>query len=174
MADPLAYFITFSTYGTWLHGREQGSVDRDHNSPGHPFLPADGELIAEKRGGMNQPEYRLDAERRAVVLKTIREVSQHRGWTLLAAHVRSNHVHIIVVGAMKPERIMGDFKAWCSRRLREAFGEPADRHRWTEHGSTIYLWTEADLAERLDYVLNGQGEPMARFDGSSAPSEPHA
>ena len=29
--DPLAYFLTFTTYGTWLHGREEGSVDRDNH-----------------------------------------------------------------------------------------------------------------------------------------------
>jgi len=28
---PLAYFITFRTYGTWLHGDERGSIDRYHN-----------------------------------------------------------------------------------------------------------------------------------------------
>jgi len=25
---PLAYLITFRSYGTWLHGDERGSVDR--------------------------------------------------------------------------------------------------------------------------------------------------
>jgi hypothetical protein len=38
---PLAYFITFSTYGSWLHGEEKGSVDRAHNLPGTPYLEAD-------------------------------------------------------------------------------------------------------------------------------------
>ena len=28
---PLAYFISFRTYGTWLHGDERGSIDRFHN-----------------------------------------------------------------------------------------------------------------------------------------------
>ncbi|HLF67316.1 MAG TPA: hypothetical protein VI522_06820 [Gammaproteobacteria bacterium] len=28
---PLAYFITFTTYGTWLHGNEKKSVDKHHN-----------------------------------------------------------------------------------------------------------------------------------------------
>ena len=39
--DPLAFLITFSTYGAWLHGKEVGSVDRDHNEPETPFVPAD-------------------------------------------------------------------------------------------------------------------------------------
>jgi hypothetical protein len=28
---PLAYLITFRTYGTWLPGDERGSIDRFHN-----------------------------------------------------------------------------------------------------------------------------------------------
>ena len=33
---PLAYLITFRTYGTWLHGDARGSVDREHNVFGTP------------------------------------------------------------------------------------------------------------------------------------------
>ena len=28
---PLAYLISFRTYGTWLHGDKRGSMDRKHN-----------------------------------------------------------------------------------------------------------------------------------------------
>jgi len=38
---PLAYLITFTTYGTWLHGDPRGSVDREHNVWGTPFLDPD-------------------------------------------------------------------------------------------------------------------------------------
>jgi len=31
--DARAYLITFTTYGTWVHGDERGSVDREHNIP---------------------------------------------------------------------------------------------------------------------------------------------
>ena len=41
MSRPLAFFITFTTYGAWLHGDDAGSVDRDHNEPDTPLLPAD-------------------------------------------------------------------------------------------------------------------------------------
>jgi hypothetical protein len=36
---PLAYLITFRSYGTWLHGDPRGSVDRFHNVYGKPRLP---------------------------------------------------------------------------------------------------------------------------------------
>ena len=34
---PLAYLITFRTYGTWQHGDERGSVDREHNRYKSPY-----------------------------------------------------------------------------------------------------------------------------------------
>jgi len=35
---PLAYFISFRSYGTWLHGDERGSIDRFNNCYGEPAL----------------------------------------------------------------------------------------------------------------------------------------
>ena len=42
---------------------------------------------------MDQAPYHLDQTRRDAVLETIQEVRVHRGGGLLAADVRSNHVH---------------------------------------------------------------------------------
>ena len=52
----LAYFITFSTYGTWLHGtaKEEGSVDRRHNVYGTPFVSADELHEARAESRMSQ------------------------------------------------------------------------------------------------------------------------
>jgi REP element-mobilizing transposase RayT len=172
MSDPLAYFITFTTYGTWLHGRDSGSVDRKHNFPHTPFLPADAELEAARKRSMRQQPYSLDEPRRLVVLQTILEVARHRDWKLWAVHVRTNHVHVIVTAREKPEKIMSDLKAWASRRLRETFGESADRDRWTQHGSTRYLNAESAVAEAIVYVIDEQGERMAYYDGR--PNEPEA
>jgi REP element-mobilizing transposase RayT len=169
MNDPLAYFLTFTTYGTWLHGRAPGSVDREHNVPGTPWLPPNAEQEEAHREHMQQPEYLLDADRRQLVLQTILEVAKHRGWKVWAVHVRTNHVHIVVGAAAKPEKCMIDFKAWTSRRLREAFGEDADRDRWTQHGSTRYLWDEEAVNSAVRYVVDDQGERLACFDGMSEP-----
>jgi REP element-mobilizing transposase RayT len=99
------------------------------------------------------------------VLRTVQEVAKHRGWKLWAVHVRTNHVHIVVTAVEAPEKVMADFKAWASRRLREAFGEPADRDRWTQHGSTRWVDTEDSLGAAITYVVEEQGEAMACFDG---------
>src|SRR5262245_18416511 len=169
---PVAYFITFTTYGTWLHGRAPGSVDRVHNLPGTPWLPPDADRERQMRSALRQDPYVLDPARRAVVLRTIREVAAHRAWTLWAVHVRSNHVHVVMTAACKPEKVMADLKAWCSRRLREAFGESSDRDRWTQHGSTRYLNDQESFVAAVTYVIENQGDPMEHHDSRREPSEP--
>ena len=162
----LAYFITFTTYGTWLHGRESGSVDRQHNEVGTPVLA--GNTLREDfvRNRLAEQPYLLDAARRRTVLATIQDVLRHRGWHLWAVHVRSNHVHLVVTAEAKPEKVMSDVKAWCSRRLSEVHLE-GDRTRWTQHGSTRYLTTEEAFQEVVRYVIAGQGESMAlAYDAS--------
>jgi REP element-mobilizing transposase RayT len=161
----LAYFITFTTYGTWLHGRAPGSVDRQHNLPGTPFLPPDARREGAMRSAMRQEPYVLDDVRRQVVLRTIQEVAAHRGWKLWAVHVRSTHVHVVIMAACRPEKVMMDLKAWCSRRLREGCQETADQDRWTQHGSTRYLNDENSFHAAVNYVLDCQGDPMERYDG---------
>jgi REP element-mobilizing transposase RayT len=51
------------------------------------------------------------------VLRSIKEVCCFRDWTLLAAHVRTNHLHAVVTADCIPEQVMIAFKAYSSREL---------------------------------------------------------
>jgi REP element-mobilizing transposase RayT len=168
-AYPLAYFITFSCYGTWLHGRDRGSVDPHHNQFGAPFLAVDAVQQEGERRRMDQPPYELDAQRREIVLIAICEVCKNRAWRLLAAHVRSRHVHAVVEAQIVPERIMNDFKSYASRSLNAARLDTPERKRWTRHGSTRYLWTAQRVEECIHYTVHEQGDPMAVFEAKAAP-----
>ncbi|MFL5339324.1 MAG: transposase [Gemmataceae bacterium] len=170
---PLAFFITSTTYGTWLHGRAPGSVDRAHNIPGTLFLPPDEDVEREMRAAMRQEPYVLDTVRRSIVLRTIKEVAAHRKWRLWAVHVRSNHVHMVITADCRPEKVMADLKAWCSRRLREACNESPDRERWTQHGSTRYLNDEESFGAAVKYVIEEQGSPMQVYDGRAPHHDLH-
>jgi hypothetical protein len=55
---------------------------------------------------------------------------------------------------------MEDYKAYCTRRLREAGFEPERRHWWTEGGSKRYLWKPEPLRASIRYVVDEQGEAM--------------
>ena len=154
------YFITFTTYGARLHGDASGSVDSEHRvyrTPVYPPNPAREEF---ERGRMNQSEYILDAERRKVVLGSCRQVCEFRGWWLFVAHVRSNHVHLVVQASDHPQRVMNDLKSYSSRALTKAGFEGMERRRWARHGSTRYLWNDDELRGAIHYVLCEQGETM--------------
>jgi REP element-mobilizing transposase RayT len=168
------YFITFSTYGTWLHGDERGSVDRNHNAAGESLLPPNADLRLAREALLTKPEYRMEAGDRETVLAPVRQHAEFRGWSLLAVHVRTNHVHIVVVGEAKPERIMTEFKAYASRALNRLKPTEAQRKHWTRHGSTRWLNTEESVRRAIEYTVDEQGEPMAVYhaqaNGGSASS----
>jgi hypothetical protein len=90
------YLLTFACYGCHLHGVQSGFVDRRHNLPGSRLIESDPKRVWADRQRMDQPPHGMDGRRRKVVLAAIRERCADRHWRLLAAHVRTNHVHMVV------------------------------------------------------------------------------
>ena len=156
------YLITFTCYGTHLHG-EYGRIDREHKQPGGRTMHSDPVLLEQSKGLMKSPRYALDAARREATLEGIRFACGRRGWGLLAAHIRTNHVHAVVQADRSPELVMIALKAYASRFLNELGIDPPDRRRWTQHGSTKYLWTREEIASAVRYVVAKQGDEMAVF-----------
>jgi REP element-mobilizing transposase RayT len=164
---PLAYLITFTTYGTWLHGTDKGlgSVDRDHNIFGTPFVAPD--VIRKQRAAdlMTGPPFTLGPPDRDIVRDAIVALCKEKSWRLRALHVRTNHIHAVVSADRDPGRIMSDFKARASRELNRLHPNDDPPQRWTRHGSTPHLFDDAAVARAIAYVLDGQGTPMAIYDG---------
>src|SRR5882762_1817626 len=90
---PLGYLITFRAYGTWLHGDERGSVDRDHRIYGTPALPPSPRRKQIGRNLLKQPPVSFNARRREAIEVGIRETCAIRTWDLWALNVRTNHLH---------------------------------------------------------------------------------
>ncbi|HPF38134.1 MAG TPA: transposase [Phycisphaerae bacterium] len=106
----------------------------------------------------------LDDRSRFIVRKTILDACSYRKWLLHEINVRSNHVHIVVSADAAPERVMNDFKAYATRRLREADAVPPDCRLWSRHGSTRYLWDERAVARACAYVRDGQSSDVLGED----------
>ena len=157
---PLACFITFSTYGTHLHGDARGSVDVRHNLPGTPVLAPDPRRADAEASRLNYDPYTLGLVERRIVDRTLREVCEHRGWTLLAMNVRTNHVHVVISGQIEPSAMLAAMKAWATRRLTEAGCIPKGRTVWTSGGSKRQLWSQAAVEAAWDYVVHGQGPDL--------------
>jgi REP element-mobilizing transposase RayT len=160
MEYPLAYLITFTTYGTWLHGDKCASVNKEHNHFGEEFLPHNPGLNIKEKSNLKYPSVKLDALCREMVLQGILEVCEFRSWFAHSVHVRSNHVHIVVSGQEKPEKMMCDFKRYATKAIKKAGIISADKY-WTRHGSTKYIWTKDRLHSTIEYVKTGQGKIMA-------------
>jgi hypothetical protein len=122
----VAYLLTFNCYGTHLRGAADGSVDRARERRGGPIEPST-KLVAFERRAMTGAEASLDPGEALIVLRAILEACVYRDWTLLAAHVRSTHAHLVVDGIMEASSAIRDFKAYASRALNQA----GVRRRWS-------------------------------------------
>jgi REP element-mobilizing transposase RayT len=156
MNQPLAFFITFRTYGTWLHGDDRGSMDREHNGYGEAPIPPNVALREWERGRLTHPVVVLGDEERTVVGHAIAAACGQREWKLLALNVRTNHVHVIVTAPHKPELALNYLKSRATLALRTADLAPPGAKVWSRHGSTRYLWTADQIEEKCAYVLEGQ------------------
>ena len=151
-SSPLAYFITFTLHGSWLHGDERGSYRR-----GGKYIAPDQELYQQKRSITNQAMTFISNEQREVIENAIIEICRLKQWHLHEVNVRTNHVHLVVTAKeMIPERVMADLKARATFRMRKAGFLTTDQKLWTEHGSTVYLFTENNFLRACEYVRDCQ------------------
>ena len=148
-----------------MHGEERGSVDRRRNLFGGPLAEADRERLRAESLRMDQARYSMDAARREVVLAAIRARCVQWGWMMLAAHVRTDHIYIVVDAEAAPERVMNDLKSYASRCLNQAELDEPSRKRWARRGSTCYLWEHEEVSVAIRYVVSQQGSAMAVFEG---------
>src|SRR5437660_12286167 len=77
MPEPLAFFLTWPTYGTWLPGDERGWVKYRRG-----FQIADPIRKLEAEALMTEEACILDEEQRELVEQTIADHCRIRGWEL--------------------------------------------------------------------------------------------
>jgi REP element-mobilizing transposase RayT len=162
---PLAIFITFRTYGSWLHGDERGSVNRFRNKFGTKYLPPEKKWLKVNRDRLNHRPVVLDGIQRKCVEAAVRETCRKRHWILLAINVRTNHVHIVVsIQETTPSAALNAFKANATRVMREHGRWNQKSSPWVDKGSTRYLWNEKSVEQAIHYVRFGQGDERPTFD----------
>lgn len=128
------------------------------------MIKPDAEKVSRKASQLKSETFLLRGRERKVVEEAIREVCDVRGYGLFAVNVRTNHAHSVVSNSDKPERLMNSFKAYSTKALRTAGLLAADARAWSRHGSTRYLWTDDHISAAVDYVVNGQGGDLPKFE----------
>jgi REP element-mobilizing transposase RayT len=164
---PLAYLITVRCYGTLLHGDDSLSVDRHGlNVYGKPRREPNAQLKNVMRQNMTQRAVVLNVRQRAITKEAIKEVCDHRVYSLSAVRVLTNHFHVGVSAHSKPELIADAFKSYTTRKLRQT-GLIAHHVRpWARGKSRRYLRKPKHVARAIEYVLYGQGD-LPDFDDYS-------
>lgn len=154
----VVYLLTFHCYGTHLRGDDKGSVDRARQRRGGPIEPS-ATLVDYGRRAMTHAQARLDSGEPFLVLNAIQETCAFRHWTLLAAHVRSTHVHLIIDGLEEVSGAIRDLKAYSSRAL----NRNGARRRWARGGNARRLPNTKAVRAAVRYVVERQGPPMAVY-----------
>ena len=158
-AFPLAYLLTFRTFGTWLPGDPRTAVKRDGwNRRGHPRYPKNETLERWMSDEMGQGPFIFNDQMRRVVDGAIRELCGRRGYGLKALNVRTNHAHVVLSAAQKPERIVDALKANATKALREIGLISVDTKVWSRGRSRRYLWKPRHILAAIEYTLYGQGD----------------
>jgi REP element-mobilizing transposase RayT len=161
---PLAFLITFRTYGTWLHGDQRYAVDRHgKNIYGAEKVLPSRNLVKKMTDNRTAAEFRLNGRQRKVVERAIRSVCELRGYKLIAINVRTNHVHVVVAANANPEKMINAFKANCTRELRSDAVVSGSQQVWARGGSRRYLWKPNHVEGAVNYVVHGQGDDLPNF-----------
>jgi len=151
----VAFFSTWTTYGSWLPGDERGWFSRAKG-----LQTGDAMREFEATLQLNEDALFLDVNQRRLVEKTIADHCAIRGWTLHAVNCRSNHVHVVVTAAGTSIEVPREqFKAWCTRKLKEAERITTRTLHvrecwWTRRGWDLYI--DGDLFDVVAYVRDGQ------------------
>jgi REP element-mobilizing transposase RayT len=161
------WLLTWRTYGTWLPGIP-GFVSefRDGlgqkvlmNTPGEPSAEEQPNLVEYVKDIMDEDAVTLDVIQAESIAEQLRETAHFRRWNLLVIAVMTNHVHL-VVGVQDdpdPERLLADFKAWCTRKLNKSYAPR--KHWWVQSGSKRKKDTPEAIRAAVEYVRD-QPNPL--------------
>jgi len=158
MREPLAYHITWTCYGQWLHGDRRGFVDRHHHTPGEPYPYDDPHRHNAAANRLVETPCTLTDVQRRVTQDAIGEACTFRQWELSAVNAQPDHVHVVVLApGHTGKQVRTRLKDRASRALNDT---DANRTRWwTEGGKTEPIRDEQRLKQAIRYVNERQPFP---------------
>ena len=152
LSDYLAYFITWTTYGSWLPGDWRGWRKTGEGSKTPQPL-----LEAWSRDRLLGEPIILNKVQREKVEAVCHRHATIRRWSILTINVRSNHVHLVVNAlSHKPQAVRDQFKANATRVLRQEPDRTCTDKIWTRGGDCDLIDNDDELQRVLAYVVEGQ------------------
>jgi REP element-mobilizing transposase RayT len=164
------WFLTWTTYGTWLPGDRRGFVGSlenesgeilEHNVPGTPLAPPTPRLNRAAKRRLKADPIVLQVAQADLLLDQFLETAKFRRWLLVALGILRTHLHAVVgvPGDPDPDKILGDFKAYGTRCLDARWGCPPSRKWWTRGGSKRKLPDYRSVEAAVVYICR-QPNPL--------------
>ena len=151
MDEAVTYFITWTTYGTWLPGDHRGWRKRSKGSQTPQPLLEDW-----VRDRLSEKPVLLNSVQRKKVEDVCRDHADRRGWGLHAVNARSNHVHIVVTADAAPNKVRDQFKANATRVLRQEPDPVTNEKVWARGGDCEIVDGEEELERVVIYSTDAQ------------------
>ena len=150
--SPLAYHITFGTYGARLHGDPRGTVDRRQSAHGQPIVDcSEGRQRMEARQLKHQPVLHT-AEQRAYAQDAIKQVCLQGEWELIQTACGSDHVHVLLSSDRDPKAIRRWLKRWLGQAMSARWPLSEGQSWWAKGGSAKYVWDQEYLCSVDEYL----------------------
>src|SRR2546425_12343799 len=133
---PLAYHVTFGTYGTRLHGDERGTVDRAMNKPGDPIIGADPGWWELERKKLRFDPVILRPDEMIYIESVVPSICTRGGWAHHIAAGGPDHVHVLLTA----EAVGGAGREGLKRWFGEAKGSRRARPEgaaWRPRGGSV-------------------------------------
>lgn len=151
MDHPNTYFITWTTYGTWLPGDQRGwrKANQGNQNP-------QPKLENWSHNQMLEEQVLLNALQREKAESICQRHVRIRQWILHAISVCTNHVHLIVTTDAAPNKVRDQFKANATRVLHQPPNELTNKKIWTRGGDCEMVDGNENLDQVVVYVNEAQ------------------
>jgi REP element-mobilizing transposase RayT len=149
---PLAYHITFGTYGTRLHGDYRATVVRTSNAPGTPVFREDPLRLKSERDRMQFNPVLFQQQQREFIEASIPSICQRGAWEYRIAAAGPDHVHVLLSAAAESGAVRKWLKRWLGETLSERWPLAPGRSWWADGGSVKSIWQEDYLQRAFEYI----------------------
>ena len=163
MPEPLAVFMTWTTYGTCLPGDPRGYVsntrkpdghyERRQNVPGTPFTADDPRTFQRAQILMQYPRVVLNRDTAHWAAEGLIIAAGENDWRIVRGAVMATHVHVVLP--------LLDHKTWWVQKILKG---RSSRHMsdqqgktwrwWTRGGRKDVLFTDASMRDVMRYIEN--------------------
>jgi len=149
---PLAYHITFGTYGTRLHGDPRGTVDRRRNEPEAPIVGRQDAWRRLEAGRLKHPPIVLNESQRRHAESVLPDICKRGGWACRRCACGPDHVHVLLSARTEGAAVRRRLKRWLGEALSARWPLPAGASWWADSGSVRWVWDEEYLRNVANYL----------------------